>query len=292
MQFLKEPYRKIKKFDISWKLNVIPLYMQSRYRSWQNSRPFDDIKTLCVFIGHGRSGHSIIGALLDAHPHAIVSDEVNTLRYFAAGFSKNQLYHLMWARSRKEAEKGRVKPGRAGQMASYKVPNQWQGRFKKLEVIGDSRAGASTGELFRDPDLLHRLQEKMNVNIKFIHIIRNPFDNISTKTFHNERGLALTTASYFKFSRAIVNLQSYIPSDNYLCLRHEDLLDFPKKFLTELCAFVGLESTPDYLDDCAGIIYKSPAKSRHKIEWSNEAKKVVQSQICEFDFLARYSFDS
>ena len=32
-----------------------------------------------VFIGYPRSGHSLIGSLLDAHPEVIVSDEYNVV---------------------------------------------------------------------------------------------------------------------------------------------------------------------------------------------------------------------
>ena len=33
---------------------------------------FDDLKAFVMFVGYPRSGHSIVGALLDAHPHLTV----------------------------------------------------------------------------------------------------------------------------------------------------------------------------------------------------------------------------
>ncbi len=287
-----ERVKKIRGTEVYRRLNTIPLYITSAYRSWHNSRPFDDVKTLCVFIGHGRSGHSIIGALLDAHPHAIVADEVDTLRYLNAGFSQNQLYHLMWSRSRKEARKERKKSGRDGKVLSYQVPNQWQGKFQKLEVIGDSKAGASIVRLTKNPRLLRRLYKGVKADIKFIHIVRNPFDNISTMSIRRERSQAVSTRIYFRLCYEIANLRSTLPAADILCLRHEDLIANPQAFLTKLCTFVGLEPIPDYLEACASIIYKNPAQSRHKIEWLDEAKAIVQRQIDEYDFLASYSFDS
>ena len=35
----------------------------------------DKIKTYVFFIGMARSGHSIVAAVLDAHPHIVISDE-------------------------------------------------------------------------------------------------------------------------------------------------------------------------------------------------------------------------
>jgi len=34
---------------------------------------FSEIETYCTFIGYSRSGHSIIAALLDAHPNIVMA---------------------------------------------------------------------------------------------------------------------------------------------------------------------------------------------------------------------------
>ena len=52
--------------------------------------PFKTVEKYCMFIGYPRSGHSLIGALLDAHPNIIIAHELNDLRYFARGFSKRK----------------------------------------------------------------------------------------------------------------------------------------------------------------------------------------------------------
>ena len=43
---------------------------------------FRTMKRLVFFIGHARSGSSMIGRLLDAHPHMIVTNEVHSCVYF------------------------------------------------------------------------------------------------------------------------------------------------------------------------------------------------------------------
>ena len=40
-----------------------------------SSSEIEQIKVLTFFLGHSRSGHSIIGTLLDAHPHMVVANE-------------------------------------------------------------------------------------------------------------------------------------------------------------------------------------------------------------------------
>ena len=44
------------------------LYLASMPQGSDDRALFDDLKTYCMFLGYPRSGHSLIGALLDAHP--------------------------------------------------------------------------------------------------------------------------------------------------------------------------------------------------------------------------------
>ena len=51
------------------------------YQNWAEPTTFRDVETFCFFVGHTKSGCSLLGALLDAHPDAIVADEADALRY-------------------------------------------------------------------------------------------------------------------------------------------------------------------------------------------------------------------
>src|SRR5213594_4458109 len=107
---------------------------------------FGDLQTYCMFIGYPMSGHSLIGALLDAHPNIVIAHELDVLRHIEEGFNKRQIYDLLLENSQISAEAGRVS-GRKSNVYSYAVPNQWQGRFEKLRVIGDKKGGGSTQRL-------------------------------------------------------------------------------------------------------------------------------------------------
>jgi len=40
---------------------------------------FSKLRNFVLFVGYPRSGHSLVGSLIDAHPHAIIAHEVKTL---------------------------------------------------------------------------------------------------------------------------------------------------------------------------------------------------------------------
>jgi hypothetical protein len=255
--------------------------------SFENEELFEDLETYCMFIGYPRSGHSLIGSSLDAHPNIIIAHELNVLKHIYAGFNKSQIYQLLLENSQTRAEAGRG-TGRY----SYQVPNQWQGTFQKLRVIGDKQGGGSTRHLSRHPDSLERLRDTIDLKIKFIHVVRNPYDNISTIAARNNWSLEDGTERYFSLCEKIGNIKKQIATVDLFELQHESFIDNPQVLLKELCRFLGQDAPDDYLNDCASIVYKSPHRSRYDTQWDLALIGAVKDKIAEFPFLKGYSFES
>lgn len=279
--------------QVQRRLRLARHYIDSYYHGRRERALFQGVQVYCTFIGHARSGHSVVGALLDAHPNIILPDEVDALQYLAAGFNRDQIYHLLLARSLKQAGKGRKKMGRNGKLLSYFVSGQWQGRFSRLDVIGDSKAGKSTQCLAENPALIQELQDTVKPShIKWLHVIRNPYDNISTLILRGGRTFNSAIERYFENCKAIVTIRPYISSADLLVVRQEEFLDQPQLYLQRICSFLGVETTEEYLNSCASILYKSPAKSRYSVQWSKDYIDLVQRHIAKFDFLQGYSYDT
>ncbi len=124
-------------------LNMARLYPVSLYKGFKNRKYFNDVETYCMFIGYPRSGHSILGALLDAHPNIVIAHQLGVLKYILGRFSRNQIYYLLLKNSELHSKTGRKSSG-----YSYEVKNQWQCRFKELKIIGDNRGGCSNSKNF------------------------------------------------------------------------------------------------------------------------------------------------
>ena len=136
----------------------------------------DELKTFCCFVGHGRSGGTLVGALLNAHPNIVMSNELNALRRLRTGLTAAQLYRVIYLVSARQVRRG----SKGGGGYSYGVPGQWQGRHRELTIIGDRKAGATAYEIVCNPDTLVTLERKVGLDKKFVHVIRNPFDTITT----------------------------------------------------------------------------------------------------------------
>lgn len=259
-------------------------YLISLINSNKNRELFDNIEQYFMFIGYPRSGHSLIGSLLDAHPNIVVAQELGVLKYILARFNKAQIYYLLLENSRKFTERGR----QWGDY-SYKVHNQWQGTFKKLKIIGDKQGGGACLRLKARPWLLLRLRDTIG-SIKSLHVIRNPYDNISTISKQHNMNLKDSIDYYFSFCETIAKVKEQLNNDELFEFRQESFIDDPKKLLKEICEFLREDAPNEYLNSCASVVYKSPHKSRYKAQWSDELIEIVNQRISQYFFLNGYSF--
>ena len=177
-----------------WELRK--LYVTSAYGGVVHRNRFTQLETFCMFLGYARSGTSLLGALLDAHPNVVLAHELDVLKYLQAGFRKHQIFHLLLENSKASAKGERKATGYL-----YEVQDQWQGRYTTLRVIGDKKAGMSSLRLQENPKLLDELRTTIGLPLKVFHIVRNPYDNITTKYRRSlQRGPACDRATLFPLS--------------------------------------------------------------------------------------------
>jgi sulfotransferase family protein len=255
----------------------------ARWRVHRNQ--FSQIQAFCIFIGYQRSGHSLVGALLDAHPEAVIAHELGALSLFSAGITKRALYSRIVENEHVFSRDGaRPRPG-----YELSVPGAWQGCFTRLSVIGDKAGGESTRALAADSDLVPRLERSLGVPVRVIHVVRNPYDNIaSILRKPNNRRLHRITQRHFETLRVNARLRQRL-GDRVIDVRHEKLIAAPEDELTRLCRFLGLKPIPSYLESCARVVFDAPRQSRREVSWPPKLSAKVERRIARYDFLAGYS---
>ncbi len=272
--------------NISDRIGMRLRYLDSALRSGRYRDALSGLESYCMFIGYPRSGHSLLGSLLDAHPDIVIAHELDALRFVEAGFSQEQLFYLLIERSKWFTNKGRT-----WYEYSYDVPNQWNGRFRLIRVIGDKKGGQSSERLARNPQLLEKLRRTLTTDLKIIHVTRNPFDNITTMSTRMSMSLQNASKHYFWLCDSVVRAKASQDPSNWLDLRHEDLIVDPTGTLKGACAFLGQEAEDEYLSDCATLVFDSPRKTRSKVEWHKDLIEEVQERLAQYPFLYGYRFD-
>lgn len=262
-------------------------YFSGRIAGWRHRRALADVECYCMFVGYPSNGHSLVGALLNAHPQVVLAHELDVLRYVARGFSREQIFGLLLERDRAFVASGTRWTG-----YNYEVPGHWQGRFERLRVIGDKKGGIPSLRIRARPAVLAQLARTVGVRMAFVQVVRNPFDNIATMQLRDPHpaGLDYKIDRYFEFCEGVTRALEFAGAERSLTLRHEDLIADPGVSITALCRLVGVEPHEEYLAACRSVVFRSPKCARFEVEWHPHQIERVMRHGEAFPFLAGYAY--
>ncbi|MEM6468685.1 MAG: sulfotransferase [Planctomycetota bacterium] len=264
------------------------------------------------FIGFPRSGHSLVGAILDAHPAAMISHELDAMGLVKKGFSaKNVLALIRW-QCRNFAKHGRYWNNFQYQVPTFKSPTMTP------SVYGDKKGDWTARHLAVQSHLISDLQSCFGVPCKFIFVVRHPFDNISTLSLRVGRRydqLRIDSANeaefearlrdqqgkhvpdtidpamlddYVELSQAVANAKSLVDKDHWIEIDYEAFRQDPVPQLEKLCEFLDLEPFAAYLEAASALVNPNPNHTRFKIGWSAGQIERVKKVMDEFSFFHRF----
>jgi len=255
---------------------------------------FDKLKYFVAFIGHGRSGHSIFGAILDAHKNAVISHEARVIDMIINGDSRDEILNsiiknsIAYRGDRFQSEAGFK---RLRDSYDYTIEDEWQGKWDEIHVIGDKSGGLTTRMIAGDFSLAAQLIDRVQLPVKWVHVIRNPFDMISTSC-KRKRTKPSRNACRILLQRCRINerIINSVGRGNVATIRHENLLRSPKIVIRQLCKFLGLEQYNNYVKNAASIVYSEAHQSRHEVSWPKSLIKFLEAGIGSVPHLRGYSW--
>jgi hypothetical protein len=247
----------------------------------------DGVACFCNFVGYPRSGHSLVSSILDAHPQAAFSHRLDAVKYIARGAGPRQVFHMIVRNAQRFAARGRRLTAYA-----YAVPGQWQGRGTALRVVGDQEAHWATLRLRERPDLLERFAAVRPFTLRFLHVVRNPYDNITTWANRRQVSLGPAIRDYFALANGVAAVKRAYGEDRVLDLHHEEMIDRPADEIRRLCAFLSLDAPDEWVESCTGVVYARPNRTRDSRPWPDALVREVADRAAAHPFLARYTFES
>jgi hypothetical protein len=237
-----------------------------------------------------RSGHTLVGQLLNAHPNIVISHELGALSLLAKGYSISQLFYLCIQKDEEFKRQNREWTG-----YKYKVEGQYQGRYSNLRVVGDKNGAATVYDFVHNTNLFKVLEE-MNVRVRVIHHTRNPFDVITTGLRKGEEMSDLNEVSSY-FIRQATKVQNIIESLEKIdgvsvkTTHHEDLIEESKSTMKALVNFLGEDASASYLESCADLIFDEHKRTRGEVSWTDSQIRKLEEQIEEHRYLPNYKFE-
>jgi len=274
--------------------SLVPDYFASFPARSECPDVFDAVHTFVLFIGIGRSGTTLVGSLLDAHPRMVIANQQCALKYlYPLPYSRERIFRLLVKNSVEAARNGR--PGGGGY--SYVVPGQWQGTSERIEVIGDkSRSAQSIAWITSRPELLEILASTTRARIRLVHVIRNPYDTIARRSMRRGLSLEQISREYFALTAQLQEMIHRIESNTGLDIQRipvylEDMISDPGQQLALMCDALGVVPDAGYLGACAGIVYPAPSEVRTQVNWPPQLLTAIQQNAREFPHLQRYSLE-
>lgn len=291
-------------------LNFVPL---DRYQ-------VDHVEKFVLFIGYPRSGHSIIGTMMDSHPNMIIANEFQLVRALMSEASRRRvtkpgLYNALYLNSRAEmvyGERGKEGLKRKGYLLA--MNSSFQGHFdSKITIIGNKEGGATTKHYHAHPArvtaALKWLKHKVGIPIHVLHVVRNPYDMVATHALYvaGEGGrkyeaseakkldnppLLENTAKQIFFRAEAVTSMTKLLNLRVLLIHHEDMVNEPKQTMLQICKFLKVNCTEDYLESCKEKAYHSVSRTRDLVVWTQHLRERVDSEIKHFTFFSGYTFHS
>ncbi len=215
---------------------------------------------LFFIVGCGRSGTSLLQAMVSSHPDVIVPIETKFFSVVSPGHEEVPDVSAAWAHAKRfwwirelELDDARVIDGA---QASGLAP--WPAVFVgMLTEFRESHEKARVGE--KSPGHMRNVPSLASwfPNARFIHIVRDPravclsFLNADFAGNHIARHIRAWRNSIDRHLRYAERM----PDDRYTMVRYEDLVRDPEPEMRRLADFLGLAFDPAMLD---------PSKREHK----------------------------
>ena len=310
----------------------------------------DTVQTFVLFVGYPRSGHSILGSMMDAHPHMLIAHELFLLGEWwtiqeqaSHDITKQLVFRVIYNNSCANAVKGWRNSSENTKGYSLKMRSPWMGRYNgSLRVVGD-KSGGNTAYVYMKSanqfvERYSQLKAMVGVPIRMIHVVRNPYDIISTTTLYevgkvrfpglgrgakkvsnfvhevksrflkvkNETSdiekldlarlsdraqLNQQITDFFKMAKAVRDIIEYVGAESILEVHNYQLVADPAKVMRQVCDFVGVGCSEEYLAACVEKTFKELSVSRQYVMWWREERERVEEMMTDYPWFHNYSFN-
>lgn len=285
-----------------------------------------EVEKFLFFTGYPRSGHSIVGSFLDSHPSIALSFAFFLFRRLilmkgkegnieALLQNKTLFFNTLYERSYHYS----LKSGKSKRKGyTLDVPGLWSGKFEgHLRIIGDKSALPTSLSYENSIPLEFKaqykcLQDSVGVPLLGIHVVRNPFDMISTQTLYkqleyswkkedkdrwseenqydNETALQQWVEYFFDKAKAVQDMVM-LCGMNVLEIHNEDLVRNPRKELKRMCLFLELECPESWIEACESKTYRNVSRTRDKVHWTPFLRSQVEENMKKYSFFRGYTFE-
>jgi hypothetical protein len=242
----------------------------------------DELSGFVLIGGNARSGSTLLGAILDAHPEIVIANETETSSRFWLNTEKQKYFAEVLSNAESNAISDRISAGYRYQIGE--PPS----RKSRIRFLGDKIWNPSTLLLHGDLNLIPNLERLFACPIFFINAVRNPYDVISTMCNRSGAPLDDRISWFFSHCESLTALENRLPKERFLNCYNEDLITNPNRILPQLFSFLNIPTKQDLYLKIIDQLFKKPRITRNGLKWTDEQIRTVQERIKTYPFLHPY----
>jgi hypothetical protein len=239
-----------------------------------------------LIIGNARSGSTILGAVLDAHPNMVVANETIESGHLWRGLDGGKILAGIFQNAEQQALES-TRSAVCGQKSAW-PPSKKQ----DIRVVGDKIWNPATLFLHGKYNLIPSLEERVVAPVALIHACRNPFDAISSMHLKSGAPVGDRIRWYSVHCEAVAAISERMPGNRFLHVHHEELIQRPSVVLANCCRFLDVPFSDAYLERCKPLLLGVPRQTRRQVEWTALEIDRVRELMDSFHWLERYRKES
>jgi hypothetical protein len=234
-----------------------------------------------LIVGNARSGSTILGAALDAHPEVVIANESKESANFWRGVDGRAICEGILANAEDQAVSGRMSSGykyQIGLAPSTKAT---------IRVLGDKIWNPATLLLHGNHGLIRSLEERMGAPIVVINSVRNIFDTVTT--MHRRSGATIVDRLrwFAAHCEAIAAIVERLPPDRFMHIHHENLVLHPEEEIKKCCRLLDLDYEVNHVTEVKKLLFKRPNMARNQVSWTANEISEAECIIDRFPWLSR-----
>jgi hypothetical protein len=249
---------------------------------------FDTLESYVIFMRYKRSGSALLVNLLDAHPNAIFVRNEELFGKFKRWENPDRIFDHLYSSSKRY----RDRPFSAN---GYKYPIKGVGYAEDPVVIGHKSSTRRFIPIAESREKLLEFHEAvgMNLNLKFLHLVRSPYDQVNARWQQKEwrrknAPLDEIIAHVREQTEANWKMFGHCDYTEYHQVHYEDIQNRPLVTMAKVCTFLRLPLIEEHLESCRKLVTRTREATAKT--WTADTRAQVEQLIADYpEFYERYS---
>lgn len=268
------------------------------------------VQKFVLLTGFHRRLDGVIGTLLNAHPHTVISPvpklvlDLESKSYYTDA-EKSAFYNYIGKFAFSRARNAMKRTSGAAIDVEWRyghLPGMFSGVNEgHVNVYGVDMGETLTAVWLRDSLRVSlattALEAVVGVPIVVVHELHDPYDSIAliacdymnaNKSLSHQEALLRAVGRYFSLAQSLMSFDKNCTNMKSRFVHGYQMESEPEKTLTKVCTYLGMFCSKTFIAQSASMVVRNASRPRKSFVWSKDIQSKIQLKLEQFPFLRHY----